>query len=235
MLSKIPTLLNVSFIGCAIITFLFFSYLVQQSNLSKKRKFMVIGLILSWITVQSGLALNQFYSTFTMSTPPRYGFVLLPTTLLFFWLFLSQKGKNFIDRLPLVAITYFNMIRIPVELCLYGLFLNESIPELMTFAGRNHDIIAGITAPFIAYFGLQKQAISTKWILVWNFLMLGLLINIIINALLSAPTILQQFAFEQPNIAIGYFPFILLPAFIVPMVLLGHFTAIRKLINIKNI
>ena len=235
MLSNIPTLLNVSFIGCVVITFLFFSYLVQQSILSKKGKFMVIGLIFSWIIVQSGLALNQFYSTITMSTPPRYGFILLPTIILFFWLFLSDHGKNFIDNLPLVAITYFNMIRIPVELCLYGLFLDQVIPELMTFSGRNHDIIAGITAPFIAYFGLQKQVISTKWILIWNFLMLGLILNIIINALLSAPTILQKFAFEQPNIAIGYFPFILLPAFVVPMVLLGHFTAIRKLRNIKNI
>lgn len=231
MLSTIPTLLNLFFIVCVLLTILFSLYLINRTDLSKESKLLIIGGLIGWITLQGILAFNQFYSSDTMSVPPRYVLVLLPTACLLFWLFLSTSGKKFIDALPLVPMTYFSMIRIPVELCLYGLFVHQAIPELMTFAGRNFDILAGITAPFIAYFGLQKQVISKKWILIWNILSLGLLINIIINALLSAPTVLQQFAFEQPNIAIGHFPFILLPAFIVPMVLLCHFTSIRRLRN----
>jgi hypothetical protein len=40
---------------------------------------------------------------------------------------------------------------------------------------------------------------------------------------------LQKFAFDQPNIALGNFPFLLLPAFVVPIVMLSHIAAIRNL------
>ena len=93
-------------------------------------------------------------------------------------------------------------MRIPVELVLFWLFLSKTIPELMTFEGRNFDIIAGITAPFIAYFGLTKTDLSRQIILIWNFICLGLLVNIVVTALFSAPSPIQKFAFEQPNIAI---------------------------------
>lgn len=64
-----------------------------------------------------------------------------------------------------------------------------------------------------------------------NIICLGLLFNIIVNALFSAPSPIQKFAFEQPNIAILYFPFSLLPTFIVPIVLLGHLVSIRQLLK----
>lgn len=100
----------------------------------------------------------------------------------------------------------------------------------MTFEGRNFDILSGISAPFIYYFGFIKYKLSNKILLAWNILCLGLLINIVTNAVLSLPYPFQQFAFSQPNIAILYFPFIWLPAVIVPIVLLSHLASIRVLI-----
>ena len=100
----------------------------------------------------------------------------------------------------------------------------------MTFAGRNFDILSGITAP-IVYFVCFKnsQLKNRRLLLVWNFICLGLLLNIVINALLSAPFPFQQFAFDQRNIAILYFPFTWLPCFIVMIVLYSHLAAIRQL------
>ena len=68
----------------------------------------------------------------------------------------------------------------------------------------------------------------------WNIISLGLLVNIIIYAVLSAPFSFQKMAFDQPNIAVLYFPFNLLPAFIVPVVLFGHLVSIRQLLRIKG-
>ena len=68
-------------------------------------------------------------------------------------------------------------------------------------------------------------------ILIWNFICFGLLINIVVNAILSAPFPFQKFAFDHPNIAILYFPFVWLPCCIVPIVLLSHLAAIRQIIN----
>jgi uncharacterized membrane protein YhaH (DUF805 family) len=104
----------------------------------------------------------------------------------------------------------------------------------MTFEGRNFDIIAGITSPFIAHFGFTKGRLNRQIILLWNIICLGLLLNIVVNALLSAPSSLQKFAFDQPNIAIVHFPFSWLPTFIVPVVLFGHLVSIRQLINYRQ-
>ena len=101
----------------------------------------------------------------------------------------------------------------------------------MTFEARNFDIIAGITAPFIAYFGFTKKMVGRRIILLWNFICLALLINIVVHALLSAPISFQKLAFGQPNVAILFFPFSWLPTFIVPIVFLGHLILIRQLIK----
>ncbi|MEO6135803.1 MAG: hypothetical protein ABIP35_11665 [Ginsengibacter sp.] len=159
---------------------------------------------------------------------------ILPTILTVIYLFATQKGRQFMDSLPLKNLTYLNVVRIPVEVVLFWLFLNKAVPEMMTFEGWNFDIIAGITAPVIAYFGFTKTKLNRKTILVWNFICLGLLINIVVIALLSTPSPIQRFAFEQPNIAILNFPFSWLPTCIVPMVLFGHLTSIRQLLKYKE-
>jgi len=100
----------------------------------------------------------------------------------------------------------------------------------MTFEGTNFDILAGISAPFIAYFAFEKKLLNLNLVLIWNIISLGLLLNIVVKAMLSAPSPIQKIAFEQPNIAILYFPFCWLPTFIVPIVLFSHLVAVRKLV-----
>lgn len=101
----------------------------------------------------------------------------------------------------------------------------------MTFEGRNFDILSGITALVIYYFGFMKRKLN-KWVLLfWNFCCLGLLVNIVSIAILSAPFSFQRFGFDQPNIAVLHFPFIWLPCCVVPVVLFSHLAAIRQLIS----
>ena len=103
----------------------------------------------------------------------------------------------------------------------------------MTFEGRNLDILSGITAPVVYYFGFVKKRMNNTSIILWNLICLGLLFNIVITAILSAPTPFQKLAFDQPNIGVFYFPFIWLPGIIVPLVLLAHLAVIRHLMKAK--
>jgi hypothetical protein len=101
----------------------------------------------------------------------------------------------------------------------------------MTFEGRNFDIMSGLTAPFVFYFVFIKKTLGTKVILIWNLVCLGLLINVVTNAILSAPFPFQKFSFDQLNIAILYFPFVWLPCCVVPLVLISHLAAIRTILG----
>lgn len=233
MIDNLPTYILLTFGLTTILTLLLFIWAIRNSNSEltrKKAKPIFIGFTI-WLTIQSGLSIKNIYNSDTNIFPPKIILTgILPTIFIIILLFANSKGRQFIDSLPLKNLTYLNVVRVPVEIVLFWLFLHKVIPELMTFEGRNFDIIAGITAPIIAYFGLTKTKLNRKTILLWNFICLGLLVNIVVNALFSAPSPIQKFAFDQPNIAILNFPFSWLPTFIVPIVLLGHLTSIRQLI-----
>jgi hypothetical protein len=237
MIENLPTYISLTFVFTTVITLLLFIGVIRSSNSEKTRKtgiYIFVGLII-WLTIQAVLTLKNIYNSDTNSFPPKILLIgILPMILTIILLFVTSKGKQFIDSLSLKRLTYLHVVRLPVEIVLFWLFLNKAIPELMTFEGRNFDILAGISAPFIAYFGFTKMKISKKGFLIWNFICLGLLMNIVVNALFSAPSPIQKFAFEQPNIAILNFPFSWLPTFIVPIVLFGHLTSIRQLLKLKN-
>jgi hypothetical protein len=131
----------------------------------------------------------------------------------------------------MATLTILHTIRIGVEIVLFGLFLYKAVPGLMTFEGRNMDIISGLSAPIVYYFGYKKAKLPSAVILGWNLLCLAILLFTVINAILSAPTPLQQLAFDQPMIAILYFPFVWLPGIVVPLVILSHLSAIRQLVK----
>ena len=134
------------------------------------------------------------------------------------------------DNLDLKILTILHVIRIPVEVVLFWLFIHKGVPELMTFEGRNFDILSGLTSPLVYYFGFIKKRLNNKSLILWNLACLALLFNIVLNAVFSAPSPFQKFAFDQPNIAVLHFPFVWLPAFVVPVVLLAHLVSIRQLL-----
>jgi hypothetical protein len=187
-------------------------------------------LILGWLVVQSAIALTGFYKI-TNTMPPRLIGVLLPPLALIIFLFVSIKGRQWVDRFDPARLTLLHVIRIPVELVLFWLSSYKLIPELITFEGINFDIFSGITAPLVYYFGYVKKSLPRSVLLFWNVACLGLLLNVVIHALLAIPTPFQQFAFDQPNIGVALFPFIWLPCFIIMAVLFAHLACIRQLIG----
>lgn len=186
-------------------------------------------ILLLWILLISALTylgIPQQIDTL----PPRLVLMVLPTLITISLLFVLPTGRRWMDSLDIKRLLWVHVVRIPVELCLYGLFIAKAVPEIMTFAGRNFDILAGITAPVMMYLYGKKQ-LSKTGLLIWNFLSLILLANIVITAVLSAPFPFQQFGFEQPNIAVLNFPFVWLPTCVVPLVLASHLICIRALLK----
>lgn len=236
MLEILPFYIYLLFIVTIVATLSIFYWVMKSSDTktTQKNAIKIVLFFMVWLGVQAVLTLNNVYSLNINSMPPKIFLLgVLPNFLFIIILFFTKKGSLFIDSLPIKNLTYMHLVRIPVEFVLWWLFLNKTIPEVMTFEGRNFDIIAGITAPIVAYFGITKNTIRKPFILIWNFICLGLLINIGVIGFLSAPTPLQKFAFDQPNIALLHFPFSWLVSFIVPMVLFAHLVSIRQLLQGK--
>jgi len=221
-METIPLYISLLFVATTLATIWLFYRATNQS------KTMLITLT-AWIAIQGLVGYTGFY-TQTQSIPPRFLLLVMPTFLCIIALFATKKGRQYIDQLDASKLTIMHTVRIPVELVLFGLFTYKMVPELMTFEGRNFDILSGITAPIIYYFGYHKKTLSNKMMVLWNLVCLALLVNIVASAVLSAETPFQQLAFDQPNKAVFYFPFLWLPCCIVPLVLFSHLVCLRKLI-----
>ena len=220
-MENLPVYISIVFGLITLLTVFLFYKAAHHSTLA-------IAIIATWLLVQGIIASTGFYSV-TNSFPPRFILLVLPPLVLIVVLFATKKGRRFIASLDIKTLALLNIVRVPVEIVLLWLFLHNSIPQIMTFEGRNFDILSGLTAPVIYYFGFVRKTLNNKILIAWNVLCLILLINIVTLAILSAPFPFQQLSFDQPNVAILYFPFIWLPCCIVPLVLFSHLVSIRQL------
>lgn len=223
MIESIPNWINWLFLICTVFTVVIFHF-------SNRNSAKLTGLIIVWSIGQSILAYSGFYEN-TDSIPPRFMLVLIPTLLLIIVGLLKKNRMLIIENRNIEISTFLHSVRLPVEIVLFYLFVHNMMPELMTFEGRNFDILAGISAPLIGVLWLRK-IIGRKVLLIWNILGLLLILFVFANGILSSKIPIQMFGFEQPTIAPNYFPFILLPATIVPLVIYSHITDIIKLYGV---
>ena len=76
--------------------------------------------------------------------------------------------------------------------------------------------------------------LSQRLFRAWNIGSLLLLGIIVAIALLSAPSPFQQISRDQPNLAISLFPYTLLPALLVPLVLLSQLLLLSSNHELSN-
>lgn len=196
-------------------------------------RLLVVSLPL-WMILQAVIGIGGFYQVTEGVMPPRLAlFAILPAILLIAVYFVAFR-KQLIERLPLRLLTLLHVVRIPVELVLYGLSVGKAIPEVMTFAGRNFDILSGILSLVVYFVAFRGDRVNRTILIAFNILGLILLANIVTIAIRALPGPIQRLAFEQPNRAVLYFPYIWLPSIVVPIVLFSHLAALWQLLRVRD-
>src|SRR5262245_49379316 len=108
MAPGLPTYISFIFGLTAIISIIWFA------AAAKSRTFLL--LIVGWTILQSILGLKEIFLD-TAALPPRMMlFGVGPALVAIIITFLTGKGRAFIDNINLKTLTYFNTIRIPVEI-----------------------------------------------------------------------------------------------------------------------
>jgi hypothetical protein len=222
-MNQLPFFIPVVFVLTTLLTIYIF---YRASNQNAKLLFVIA----IWMAIQSVIATTGFF-TVANTFPPRLLMLIALPLGCIVSLFFTSKGRSFIEKFDVKTLTLLHSIRIAIETVLFWLFINKTVPQLMTFEGRNFDLLSGVTAPLVYYFGFVKRKLGPKQMLVWNFICLAILLFTVSNAILSAPTPFQKLAFDQPTIAVLYFPFVWLPGIVVPLVILSHLITIRALIK----
>jgi len=232
MMLEAPFALILLFFGITVVAIILLC--ASLKKVCRDTALLVSAGMIAWCLLQSIFAYTGFYRDYQCLPPNLLIAGVFPLLLVIGIVLIYPPTYRGLLLIPLSRLTWIHSIRIPVEFGLLWLFSEKLVPQLMTFEGYNFDILAGISAPFIAYFGIFKKNISRRVLLVWNIVSLLLLVNIVCLAIFSAPFPFQQLGSDQPNIAIFYFPFILLPTVIVPIVLFAHLVSIVNLCTNKR-
>ncbi len=138
-MENLPAYITIGFgLTTALAVYLFY----KATNNSKA----ILATVLGWLIIQGVIGLSGFY-TVTDTIPPRLLLMLAPPMLGIIALLVTNKGRAIIDQWNLRWLNFLHVVRIPVELILLALFVYKLIPQLMTFEGRNFDILSGLSAP----------------------------------------------------------------------------------------
>jgi len=230
-MGHIPNLLTFSFVTLIIaVAFAFLLVFRKTIVLStQKRKYLPLILLVLILTIVTILSANGiFLATLKNTPPPFFPMVFSIVALTTYFAFFYKPLQNF-EESKMKFVVAIQTFRFPLEVIFVWLLANNLMPIQMTFEGRNFDVLVGITAPFIAYFGYHKKVLP-KWLLVaWNIGGIVLLVNIVTIAILSMPTSFQVFTNLPHNTIVFYAPFNFIPFFFVPLALFGHLFALKRL------
>ena len=177
--------------------------------------------------------------TFAAGASGRLRFDTMPPTMLVamiaMWAIalrtgLGPTGRRLAESTPLGVLVLVQAFRLPLELLMHRAAGEGLMPVQMSFSGRNWDIVTGSTALVLGVAIIARRGRVPRWIVAaWNVMGALLLANVLVVALLSAPTPFRVFMNEPANTWIAHAPWIWLPAVFVPAAIAGHIIVFRRL------
>jgi hypothetical protein len=179
-------------------------------------------LILPGLLARAG-ALNRY------SPLPAPALLLIAILTILTAVLVLSAGSRLAASVPLGAVVTLQAFRIVVEWLLYRLYREGVVPVQMTYAGRNFDIISGLTGLVLGIWLLSGRPLPGSVLWAWNILGLGLLANIVVTAVLSTPAPFRLFLEGPPNLLPSTFPFVWLPSFLVQVAWGSHLLIFRQL------
>ena len=181
-----------------------------------------------WVALLGFLSLEGFFANFK-TMPPRILPALLVPLVAGLLFLRSGPTRDLLARTPPQWPIYLQSFRVVMEIILWLLYLQHRAPVIMTFEGRNVDILVGLTAIPVGYLCFARKAWSARVAFWWNVAGILILLNVVVHAQLSAPSPFRVFVTDPPLTFIAYWPYILLPGFLVPLAWLGHAASLMQI------
>lgn len=195
-----------------------------------KRKSLPLLLLALLIIVQSVLAAKGFFAQTIQNTPPPAGMAILVIMAMTLYLALRYQPFKTLTATDTIKLAYLQTFRFPLEMIFVWLLSYHAIPLEMTFEGRNPDILIGLSAPAVA-FAVERKWLHLRALVIWNFIGLGFLLNIMTVAILCLPTNFRVFYESVPNEFVLFFPFNLIPVVLVMLALFLHVLSLKTLLR----
>lgn len=236
-----PLYTKILFYLIVIVTFAFLMSFIKKgvelSGIDRERgarlQLRVMFVTFGWMMLLAIAALLGFFSQFDV-IPPRPFFSVIGSVILMVILYRNKTFQEISVHVPLHWIANFQFFRVPIEIFLWLMMLENIIPVQMTFEGFNFDVVPALLGPVIGYLVFKSKKLPMSVASTWNVIGIATVLIIVTIATLSMPSPLRQFMNEPSNTMIGYFPFVWLPGFLVPMAIFMHLVNLKQIAHLKK-
>lgn len=177
-----------------------------------------------WLMITAAAALSGWTADLD-ARPPPLAFVVVATLGAGAALGVSRVGTA-LATLPLCVLVGFQGFRVPLELLMHRAASEGVMPSLLSYSGRNVDIVAGAGALVV---GIALR-LGAPRVLAWGWVVVAsaTLANVVVLSVLASPMFLL-FGEAQRNTWIAFAPFIWLPTVFVTVALAGQIVLVRAL------
>ena len=161
---------------------------ILQLDFSMRSFYTIVLANASYFIAMGFFAANGAFLTFT-PFPPRILLLVLASLIAALTLLLSPGTRPLWGSIALQSIIGLQCFRFLAELLIFWLEHEKAMPVVMTLAGRNYDLLVPVTALLI-YLWLRNRKISAggrRWLIAWNLIGIGVLLNTVGTAILSLP------------------------------------------------
>jgi hypothetical protein len=192
---------------------------------TRRVAWLLLGL---WLGVTGGLAASGLLTPDPSRPPPNLVLALGGVLALSIPALLAP-GRRLIQRARPARIVGFQAFRIPVEIFLWLAVGAGIAPALMSVSGRNFDVVSGVLAAVLGMV-MARRAVPRWVVLAFHVIGLGLVLNVVVHAIVATPGPLQRIHGEEP-LFVTAFPYVWLPALLVPMAIAGHVLGFRQVLT----
>ena len=187
------------------------------------------GLLATWFIAVTAAAVAGAWLDPAVPRPLGY---LIPALLLALVLWRAGWLQAAVQALSPSAIPWLQTLRIGGGLTLFAAWASGFAPWGWVVSAGTGDILVGLGAAAVAALLGTGLAWSRSAAIAWNVFGLVDLAHTLVRGLLSAPGPQQRIFETPPNLVPVVFPFIYLPAFIVPLTILLHILSLQQLARI---
>jgi hypothetical protein len=196
-------------------------------GLSKKQATYSWLFLAVWVAVTAALGASGALVDFNRMPPP---FLLFLVALVVVAVVLSSTpwGRAVAEKSSFRLLVGLQAFRLLPEIFLAVAASEGVMPPQMAWHGRNPDLLTAIIAVVLAALWPRLRC-PRLWAGAFTALGLGLLANVVVVAVLSAPTPFRIYLNEPSSALVTTFPYIWLPGIHVYTALLLHALTLRKL------
>ena len=196
-----------------------------QKTVMYRAGFAIVG----WLVVGVALAIGGVYQG-ASERFPTVQFGLLAPILIGISMWFVPSVRRIVNLAPQSWVVGIQLYRALGVIFLILFAVGELPGEFALPAGAG-DVLVGLTAPLVARAYARNPRGSRSRVLWWNILGMADLVIAVTTGVLTAPSPLQQLAFDRPNALITQFPLVLVPTYLVPLSILLHLASVTKLLR----